>query len=120
TWKVVTEKQSVAKSGQLKPAQAAADEDDGKGGNAGGQNSAGAGNDENKVHWVAVVYQDVDGNPLPAHRIAISTPDGRRVERKTTASGASRVDGVRAQGEAIASLLEVSVRPGVKQPPVPF
>lgn len=120
TWKVVTEKQSVVKSGQPKPAQAPGEDDDGEAGAASGANSAGPAAAENKVHWVGVKYQDVDGNPLPAHRIAISTADGRRVERKTTASGASRVDGIRAEGEAIASLLEASLRPGVKQPPVPF
>jgi hypothetical protein len=120
TWKVVTEKQSVAKSGQPKADATDGDEADAKAGDASGGNSAEPGANENKVHWVAVKYQDMDGNPLPEHRIAISTPDGQRFERKTTASGASRVDGIRAEGEAIASLLELSLRPGVKQPPVPF
>ncbi len=120
TWKVVIEKQSVAKSGQLKPAQTAGDDDAANGGSAAGSNAAEPGSDEGKVHWVGVTYQDVDGNPLPEYRIAISTPDGRRAERKTTASGASRVDGVLAEGEPIASLLEAGIRPGVKQPPAPF
>lgn len=120
TWKVVTEKQSVATSGQPKPAQLDGDEDDAKAVNAAGDNSAAASANEGKVHWVGVKYQDIDGNPLPEHRIAISTPDGRRVERKTTAAGASRVDGVKGEGEAIVTLLEVNIRPGVKQPPIPL
>jgi hypothetical protein len=120
TWKVVTEKQSVAKSGQPKEDEADGDDANAKAASASGSNSTGPSANENRVHWVGVKYQDIDGNPLPEHRIAISTPDGRRVERKTTAAGASRVDGVRVEGEATASLLEVSLRPGVKQPPVPF
>jgi hypothetical protein len=120
TWKVVSEKQSVAKSGQPKPDATDGDDAKANGSNAAGANSGDQGPTEDNVHWVGVKYQDIDGNPLQAHRIAISTPDGRRVERKTTASGASRVDGVRAAGEAITSLLETSLRPAVKQPPAPF
>src|SRR5690606_24347013 len=107
-------------SGQPKPDATAGDDADGDAGELSGGNALKLGANENKVHWVAVKYQDMDGNPLPQHRVAISTPDGQRFQRKTSASGASRVDGVRAEGEAVASLLELSLRPGVKQPPVPF
>src|SRR5690606_32801037 len=120
TWKVVTEKQSVAKSGQPKTAASDGDDADAKGVSASGSNTAQPGAEENKVHWVAVKYQDLEGNPLPEHRVAISTPDGRRVERKTTSAGASRIDGIPTEGEAIARLLEASPRPAVKLPPVPF
>src|SRR5690606_38637295 len=111
TWKVVTELQSVAKSGQ--PKAASAEDDDGKlkGVAAGGANDSGAAAAEDQVHHVAVVFQDIDGNVLPAHRVAVSTPDGRRAERKTTANGAVRVDGIRADGEATARLLESALLP---------
>src|SRR5690606_2912669 len=86
---------------------------------ASGANDSGAAAAEDKVHHVAVVFQDIDGNVLPAHRVAVSTPDGRRVERKTTANGAIRVDGILVDGEATARLLELTLLPRVQQPAVP-
>src|SRR5690606_34063309 len=88
TWKVVTEQQSVAKSGQPKAASAEDDEGRSKGVAAGGANKSGAATAENKVHYVAVQLQDRDGNVLPDHRVAIRAR--RKITRCTEGADARR------------------------------
>ncbi len=120
TWKIAGQVQSVASSGQ--PAGQALDgEDDASGvGNAGGANAADAATGEGKVHYVAVAIEDIDGNFLGGHRVAIATPDGNRSNHTLTENGAARVDGIRVEGEAVVRLLDAEIRPPVKQPKLPW
>ncbi len=120
TWSIATEKQSVASSGQ--PAGADQDGEDGVAGlaGAGGSNAAQAAAAENAVHFVAVVVEDIDGNKLASHHVAISTPDGRRSAHTLTEGGAARVDGIRADGQALVQLLDAQIRPPVKRPTAPW
>src|SRR5690606_38317944 len=99
-----------------------------------------------QVHYVAVQLEDADGNKLAAHRVAVSTPDGRREQRVLTASGATRIDGIRLgatlgagagasgvdsnsdansnsaadQKNAVVRLLEDALRPPVTRPALPW
>lgn len=120
TWKVASNVQTNASSGQPK-ARAAEDDGSGaRGGNADGSGGATSRVAERPVHFVAVQLQDIDGNKLAAHRVAVSTPDGRRAARTLTANGATRIDGIASTGQAVLRLLDTELRPSVKRPPAPW
>lgn len=136
TWAVSSNVQSIASSAQPK-AKSTDDEQKGvKGGAAGGSSASEHQAAEQQVHYVAVQLEDADGNKLAAHRVAVSTPDGRREQRVLTASGATRIDGIRL-GEtlgasdansnsaadpknAVVRLLEDALRPPVTRPVLPW
>ncbi len=120
TWKIASQLQDVASSGQPKAKAADGDDEDGAAGVAAGASDADSGANEHKVHFVAVVVEDIDGNLLGGHRVAISTPDGDRTSHVLTDSGAARVDGIRAEGEAEVRLLDAELRPPVKRPQAPW
>ncbi len=86
----------------------------------GGSNTADDSASEGAVHFVAVVIEDIAGNKLADHRVAIATPDGRRSPHKLTSGGAARVDNIRADGEAVVQLLDAEIRPPVKLPVAPW
>lgn len=128
TWAVAGQVQDVATSGQ--PKAKASDDEQAKGvsGSAAGGNSAGAPEAKHQSHYVAVLFEDVDGNKLAANRVAVSTPDGKREQRTLTAQGATRIGGIRfdevggASEAATASvrLLEAVPRPAVVRPGNPW
>src|SRR5690606_3977790 len=91
---------------------------------------------EQQGHYVAVQLEDGDGNKLAAHRVAVSTPDGRRERREPAASGATCIGGIRLGEKLGASdaagnrpaepknagvrLLEEAVRSPVTRPVLPW
>ncbi|MEN9578086.1 MAG: hypothetical protein RJA70_1095 [Pseudomonadota bacterium] len=96
TWAVVSQEQSASTSGKPK-----AKNQDGKSGAA---TSKGAGKSLD-VHFVAVEIEDHEGNKLGGQQVVIVSPDGIRNDRKLTAAGAARVDGIRVEGEATVHML---------------
>ena len=120
TWSVASNVQQVASSAQPK-AKTGDDEHKGvKGSSTDGNNSAESLTNQRQVHYVAVQLEDIDGNQLAAHRVSVSTPDGRREQRTLTPKGATRIDGIPVTGEAVVRLLDAQVRPPVKRPVQPW
>jgi hypothetical protein len=83
-WSVQTTSQSSFKSGV--PASAAAGDDH----DASGDGSADSG--ETKDHWLGVVIEDTEGNPLTNQFVSIELPNGEGVDRTLGDSGAVRLD----------------------------
>ncbi len=120
TWAVATQVQDIAVSGQPPATEQTGDEKDAPGVGSDAATAASSQTADDIAHFVAVVLEDVDGNKLAEHRVAIATPDGRRSSHTLTASGAARVDGIRAEGEAVVQLLDAEIRPPVKRPEAPW
>lgn len=115
-WKVVNTNQRVAVSGKpaaLGTAAAAA---------AASQLTAGgeleAKTEDRELTWVALELQDEEGEPLAGHRVAITLPDGRRLERRLNQKGAVRVSGIQKAGDCLVEWLGApSVPLGPPLPP---
>jgi len=100
TWAVSSNVQKVAASGQPKSAEAEDEQKGVKGTAAGGSNASQGLVAERQTHYVAVQLEERDGTKLAAHRVSVSTPDGRR-EQRVLSVNALRVSTGFAWGRAL-------------------
>ena len=106
TWKVATEKQSSARSGDPKSLEADGDEPEESGEGSGkGAHRTTSKAGKREVFWVAIEVEDEEDQPLAGQKVGITTPDGRYYIRELNGSGSTRIDGIPVEGECTVTLL---------------